>query len=39
MTTIMALSYGFARLTEARTGAARRYLGQALPEFSLATAT
>jgi len=39
MTTIIVIAYGFARLTEARTGAARRYLGQALPEFSLATAT
>jgi peptidoglycan/LPS O-acetylase OafA/YrhL len=33
---IVAISYGFSRLTEAHTGAARRYLSASLPRFSLA---
>ncbi len=38
ISSIVLLAFGFSRLTEARTGAARRYLGQVLPRFALATA-
>jgi peptidoglycan/LPS O-acetylase OafA/YrhL len=37
VSSIVALSYGFSRLTEAQTGAARRYLAEALPRFAFAT--
>jgi peptidoglycan/LPS O-acetylase OafA/YrhL len=33
---VLAASYGFSRLTEAHTGAARRYLSGVLPSFALA---
>jgi hypothetical protein len=34
MSFIIAVAYGFSRLTEAHTGAARRYLSAALPRFT-----
>ncbi len=38
MSAIIMAAYGFSRLTEARTGAARRFLSAALPRFAMAPA-
>jgi len=37
LTLVIAFAYGFSRLTEAHTGAARRYLSARLPRFAVAT--